>query len=403
MKWSIALGALLLMGGYLWLASGGEDAGLARHPVERKPLVIAVAGDGTLESAQSIHISCPRVPRMWQFTIAFLAPEGQAVKQDMPLIRFDDKVLRDRLNLAAARLETERKNLEKKKLQEKESLERLTLARAEQEVAVAKLERKLQTPEELLTRHEIQETRYDLELAQAKLKLAKTQERNQQESMISVIKNQELLIQQLSREHTGLNDAMESMTIKAPKDGLLVYKDNHGNKPAVGDSVWFGSSLLELPDLNQMRVAAVIDEPDAGKVAVGQPVDIRIDANPDRVYKGEIESLGTIFRQRSRFRPEIVFDAVVTIRDRDPELMRPGMAAKLEITVARTEPVLQIPESAVFFDTGGTFVQVVGPLGKESKRPVVLGRRAEGFVEVLQGLSEGETVLLEKGEEEAAS
>ena len=80
---------------------------------------------------------------------------------------------------------------------------------------------------------------------------------------------------------------------------------------------------------------AVILEVQAGRVKAGQPAEVRLDSNPDRVYKGDrSSSLGRVFRVKSDSQPAIVFDAVIDLSESDPQLMRPGMAAGVNITIS---------------------------------------------------------------------
>jgi len=120
--------------------------------------------------------------------------------------------------------------------------------------------------------------------------------------------------------------------VKSPKSGIVVYKtDRRGEKHSVGDTVWMGRQLIELPSLDQMMIKAEILEADAGRIAVGQEVDIVVDAASDRVFKGRIKSLGSVFRRKSKDQPNIIFDAQISINKADPEIMRPGMAVRVKI------------------------------------------------------------------------
>jgi HlyD family secretion protein len=176
---------------------------------------------------------------------------------------------------------------------------------------------------------------------------------------------------------------------------MLVYATDewNGKKKAVGDRCWVGSKILELPDLSQMQAAAVIPEPEAGKVKEGQAVEIRLDSNPDRVFKGKVKTLGRIFRTKSHDQPAIVFDVIIDILDPDPELMRPGMAAGVDIIVSSKDNALQVPESAIINHEDGLFVRKKSFLGKKMV-PVTPGARSAGMVEILAGLKENDRVII---------
>lgn len=376
-----------------------EDRKTAK--VIKDALVETVQAGGHLESTNSVHISCPKVPGVYEFTVSFLAPEGKPIKQGTPVIGFKTDQLRERLQMRQASLASDRKSLEKIRLDEQETLENLMLEEKEKAVAVAKAQRKMDVPVGLESRRDVETNKRDLQLAEAQREMAETKVTLQKLRMEGRIKAQESRIKRLESEVRQLEAAIAAMTVKAPRDGLVVYKEDwRGDKVAMGDRVWFGRSIMELPDLTQMRVQAAIDEPDAGRVHVGQPVEIRLDSNPDRVFMGKITELGKIFHKKSRQKPSIVFDAWISIDEPDQDIMRPGMAAKIRIRLGKEDEVLQLDERALFYVDDTPTVTVVTGRG-ERRQKVSLGRRAGGFAEVLSGLKEGdEVVLLENGEED---
>ncbi len=85
---------------------------------------------------------------------------------------------------------------------------------------------------------------------------------------------------------------------------------------------------------------------------------------------------------------------MVSIDKADPEIMRPGMAAKLSIILSKVDGVLQIPEEAVRFDKGKPYVQAISGVGAPKRRNLELGRRAGDMVEVISGLKEGDRVVV---------
>jgi hypothetical protein len=69
------------------------------------------------------------------------------------------------------------------------------------------------------------------------------------------------------------------MSVKAPQDGIVIYRTNwRDEKKKVGDTMWFGETVLAIPDLSEMRADAFVDEADGGAVAEGQSVILRLEA-----------------------------------------------------------------------------------------------------------------------------
>jgi len=386
----IAILLVAVGGGTLWLIGAGDDETEREIvTVTRGPFATVVESSGTLRSSESVNISCPKIPNMWQFTITYMAPEGTLVEPGTPLVRFDDRQQRERLAKKTTELSSQKKILEKTRLEEQQNREQLELQLAEAEVEVAKLERKVEVPDHLVSGAEIQKTRYDLELARSRRDLAKKRLDNLDEGKTSRVVALESHIARLEREVADLQTQLEAMTVVAPKAGLVVHTRGRGNKVSVGDSVWFGAVLMTLPELDHMEVAATIAEREAARVEVGQQVEIRLDAEPGRIFTGEVAHLGSVFRQKSSKKPSVVFDATITVLDPDPGLMRPGMAARLEIVSQRVEDVVQVPERAVGFDDAGAYV--VNANGRRIE--VAIGRRSAGLIEILDGLEAGVTIL----------
>ena len=148
----------------------------------------------------------------------------------------------------------------------------------------------------------------------------------------SLIERAEGRVEILTLEIESLESNIEAMTRLAPRAGFVVHApDWNGEKVRVGESVWSGRSILEIADLSSMEVIAEVPEPSAGSVEEGQSVEIRLDAAPDQLFTGRVKSLGRLVRTKSYDTPTMIFDAVLSIDEEDPELMRPGMKATVNI------------------------------------------------------------------------
>lgn len=371
--------------------------------VVRAPLDIKVHATGQLQSAASFLVGCPAVERVWQYTISFMAPEGKAVKQGEPVLSFDAREIMQRLQVKQAELDTALKELERLKLAEQQTRESLGLALEQEKVNKQKAVRKADYPEDLIAPMELEKRKNELELADLQEKLAEKRVANQNTGMASRTGVQASKVRLLQAQVARLLQDVQTMNVMAPKAGLIVYTQNwDGKKKAVGDTAWMGDTILELPDLGRMQMKAVILEVQAGRVKVGQPAEVRLDSNPDRVYKGEVSSLGRIFRVKSDSQPAIVFDAVIDLSESDPELMRPGMAAGVNIIVSSKTDVLQVPEGAIVYGEKGVAVWKKGVFSRQLV-PVVLGARSAGMVEILKGLAAGDRVVVRSGTGRARS
>lgn len=381
--------------------SCSPSAGQRIVKAERGTFHIKVHAVGRLQSAASLDVGCPAIHRVWNYKISFMAPEGKKIKKGEMILSFDPKELMENFALKNSELETSKKELERTKLVEQEKTDNFKLQLAQAEVNAEKARRKAGQTDEFEALIEVKKFKMDYQLAKLNLELNRSQVDNQVSAMNTRIHSLESKVKRLQKTVAELQAAMEKMKVKAPKDGIVVYAVNwRGQKKAVGDDCWIGDKIMELPDLTRMEAAAVIPEPQAGKIKTGLPVEIRLDSNPDKVFKGEVKSIGRIFRTKSSDQPTIVFDAVISVKDPDPESMRPGMAAGIDIIISSRDDVLYVPEAAVIYHEKGLFVLKKTFFSKK-RVPVTLGERSLDMVEVLSGVKENDRLIIpEPGEEE---
>ncbi len=183
---------------------------------------------------------------------------------------------------------------------------------------------------------------------------------------------------------------LDSTTITAPLSGVVIARFvEQGTIVPPGTSLFSqGNTLLQIADTSRMYVEVSVDEADIGNVRVGQPVTIGIDALPRERFRGRV----------SRIDPQAVVENNVTvvkvrveIEKPDPRL-KPGLNASCEFLVARKDNVLAVPNSAVNETREGTYVEVLVN-GKPQRREVKIGIQGNTTTEIVDGLSEGETVI----------
>jgi hypothetical protein len=182
------------------------------------------------------------------------------------------------------------------------------------------------------------------------------------------------------------------MTVKATREGTLVYIANdEGEKKKVGDSVWRGQSVIEIPDLGHLAAEGEVDEADAGRIAVGQRVTFRLDAHPDDAFTGTVRAIGGSVRAKSEVNPLKVVRLSLDIDRTDPQRMRPGMRFLGTVEVARMAKALVAPLEAVFNRPDGPVVYRKTGWRSEEVHPV-LGARNDRQVEIRGGLKPGDLV-----------
>jgi HlyD family secretion protein len=383
------LPALLAFGLLAGCASNADWHRIDRARVER-----TAEATGQLVSADTAVLMPPVVKNVWNLTIAFMAPEGSQVQPGMPVLGFNEKQRVDQLQLRRGELDEKRKDAERTALTgaQRARDDELELARLESEAERAR--RKAEQPAEGLASLEYRKLQIDrdsadaaLELFRRKLALATRARGLERELLQSEIQRLDLEVQRLEAEIARLK-------IAAPRAGLVIHREDwNRNKLAVGQQVWLGQEIMEIPDLTRMRARVQVPEREAAHVAVGQTVRITLEAARNRVFTGRVVDLGQVFRSKSRNQPAVVFDAEIEIDDVDAELMRPGMAVTAQIVTRVDEGALRIPRRAVSLQQGRPVAWRRGLLGEEAVELRLAAQVGDWFV-VETGLAEGDRVRL---------
>jgi HlyD family secretion protein len=185
--------------------------------------------------------------------------------------------------------------------------------------------------------------------------------------------------------------------VVAPHGGMVVYSSDRnpwGKLVAEGELVVERMKILTLPDLTSMQVKTAVHESVLDQVREGQSATVTIDAFPDRQYSATVRSVGVVPAQSTGYsNPDVkVYETLVTI-DEKVQQLKPGMTAVVDIHIDRLEDVLCVPVQAIVQVEHETWCFVEGPNGVE-RRPVTLGPSNDKFVQVAEGLEEGERVVL---------
>jgi len=191
-----------------------------------------------------------------------------------------------------------------------------------------------------------------------------------------------------------LMDAMDSLTVRAPVAGVVIYKRNWNNEATeIGSNVFAMDAVMEIPDLSSIRAKIQIDEIDSGKIRVGQEANITVDAVRGRSFVGKIVSIGTILKQATFDRPQKVIEAYLEMDDLDTKLLRPGMNLKAQIRVGEYPEVVVIPLSSIQERDGRSYVQVWKPEIKKLEWREISLRTNDGMTAVVEaGLEANEKI-----------
>ena len=205
-----------------------------------------------------------------------------------------------------------------------------------------------------------------------------------------------------AKKFERLKAQIEACKIKATQDGQVVYANTRDGRSSdqvlieVGGTVRERQPIINLPDLDSMKVNARIHESRISMVRTGLPAKIKVDAYADEIFYGEVDAVASVPSSTSSFSRDIKeYEAVIKILD-DPEKvnkLRPGLTATIEVLVERRDNVLQIPVQAVVTVGTRQFTFVVSG-GSVGRKTITVGQTNERVIEVLTGLDEGDQVVM---------
>lgn len=184
----------------------------------------------------------------------------------------------------------------------------------------------------------------------------------------------------------SLRAKLAEAAVTAPADGTVLMVALKDGQPAQE-----GQVLLTLGDMDTMKVSARVDEVDIGKVKVGDPLSVRSHADPQMRFTGEVVRVAA---QTSGVQGTgaSYFEVEGRVRNMDGKL-RSGMSVEATIRTASRESAIVVGLASVREEGSEAYVLVVEDF-KVKLRPVKLGLRTQTEVEVVEGLNEGETIVV---------
>jgi HlyD family secretion protein len=401
-----ALAALIALAAFLprspLVAGMGAGDEVPTVRVEARPFERNVPAQGNLQAVQATPISVPAgVPG--PFRIGWLAPDGSLVKKGDVIIRFDPSAIEKRLVDAEDDLHEAHLKMEKERLSGLSEVRKLEqdarIARVELEDA-SHFQKKDQT---IFSRSEIIESDIDQQLAQEHQKHAEGSERTHRLLTGTEIALLEIKVRQADAKISQARRALQALAVTAPHDGVLILKRNWRNETTrVGDSVWNGQPLAEIPDLAAMEAEVYVLEADAGGLKAGKPATVVVESAPGVSYSGRIKRVDALAKPRIPGSPVQYFAVTVELPSTDPRVMKPGQRVQATLHLEQSANALLVPRQAVFEREGRMVVFRRKDRGQRGGRgaggfePVVikLGASTVGRVVIVSGIGAGDVLAL---------
>lgn len=293
--------------------------------------------------------------------------EGLYVKKDQIIAQLENRDLAASLNQAAANVAVAKTELMKAEAELKEATLALNRARA------------------LVLKKFVSQELYDAEVAR-------------HDKAVAAVESAKSAIAAAEAAYQGARVSLDYTYIRAPFDGIILSKNAD-----IGDILApFSSTMLSkgtvvsMADMNTLEVEVDVAESNLGRVHVGQPCEVQLDAFPDGRFRCSVDRIvPTVDRTKATVLVKVRFI------DKDERIL-PDMSAKVaflsrELAPDQRNPVFGVPPAAII-GRGADQVAFVLKDGRVKEVPVETGDRIGDWVVVKKGLRAGDRVVLSPSE-----
>lgn len=382
---------ILLVAVVLWYLYGLlADASIRTYRVAAEQLIVSEVGYGAFEDVTPIRGAVQPFNSVYLDAVAggvvdsVLVDEGSFVEKGQPLLQLSNNDLR--LNVANTdtriteqlnNLTNISNNMETTKL----SIERQII---DAEFRIKTLERQKARQERLILNSLISQEEYDAvrdELEYQRKVLANAKAREQLEARIrdDRVAQIEQQIAKLNQNLELSEASFEDLLVRAPIAGQLTSLPVE-----IGENKNRGQRLGQIDVVDQYKIVAQVDEYYVTRVAAGQSAKFTL---AGRDYQAAV----------LKVYPEITegtFEVDMVFEGETPDNIRRGQTLQLELTLGNPVESLLLPLGGFIQDTGGNWVFVVDASGEyATRRDIRTGRRNNRYVEVREGLEQGERVI----------
>ncbi|KRF02021.1 hypothetical protein ASG87_11055 [Frateuria sp. Soil773] len=383
-----------------WLAgcgSGERDRPVLER-VHAGPLEFSVQGEGELRSVRATPLLVPG--RQWTpRQLNWMLPDGSPVTKGELVARFSAE--QSRQDLAQAQIDLERNLLaratKQAELDDKRGQLGVDLSQVAGQLVIA--HRYANAGELAVARNDIldavQDERY-LDVRQQILQSRERQSAQRGKAEMAVLDAQHSTYDTVAAQKRGDLDALE---LRAPHDGVLVLeKDWSDQVPHVGSSLWAGNSFASLPDMSALEVQLAVPQIEAQGIQVGDAVELHPWGLPAQAVAARLTWVASAAQPRSRDNPVkyLSMKAGVPADVARRYGWMPGQRFVGKVVLLRVDKGLSVPNVALSSSGDDASVQVLAD-GKLQRRTLRIGVRGATRSQVLDGLREGDQVVLDGG------
>jgi HlyD family secretion protein len=347
----VSILAVLVLGGaagFYWWSDGKGKTSFRTAPVERGDIQSTISATGTLNAVITVQVGTQVSGTIKELMVDY----NSRVKKGMLIARIDPATFEAKVNQAKADLESARASVLNQRAAVVKAGADVATARAnvvKADVAVKDAQVKTNARVRLfqnggISQEELDTAKATQDSAQAQLEAAQASLRASQAALDvarAMLAAAEATVLQKQAALAQAQVDLDNSEIRAPVDGVVVAR-NVDVGQTVAASLQAPTLFLIAQDLTKMQVDTNADEADVGRVALDQEATFTVDSFPGQTFRGRVVQI----RQAAQVLQNVVtYDCVVAVGNPELKLM-PGMTANVKILVARRENTLLVPNAA---------------------------------------------------------
>lgn len=288
---------------------------------------------GELAAINSVSFVIPRYGRHWyEMKIIGLLNHGTIVEQGDSVAQLDPAAINKYILDRESNMETQLAALEKmiveqeNRRQESESRIRNELSSYELKKIELEATRFESDRQQQIKQMEFEQATINLEKEKRVFELSKKINENN-------LRIQKIRVEQIRKDIEDARGLLPTLTLRTPVSGVFQIEinrqDNSRNIYKIGDNIYAGNNLANVPELAFMKVITQVNETDFLRINQGQGVVVRLDALPSVTFDGKVSYIGKLCRTKDRTSRQKIFDVEVTLLAPD-ERLKPGMTVSCE-------------------------------------------------------------------------
>ncbi len=374
----------------------GDDEPIPVTKLAKQPFSLTVPSTGEIVGLETTPVPTPSTGS-GTLSIAWLIAEGSFVRAGDPVIRFDSTDAKLSLEKQQNTLDANQENTKIKTWGQNTDEKVLSMDRTDAELEYEYAMTVMPQDESIFSKWDIITAEADAHYAKERIDFLKSKGKTQQRIARS---DQQILAIERNKaqsEISVIKQTLNSMELRAPVAGLVLYRRDRREDPQVGDSSYPGQVIVEVINLDVLQARIYILERDGGNLSKNQPVSIKLDAIPDKEYHGVIRTVASVAAAIERNSPLRYFTCDVDISDAGPDLkrIRPGMNLRGDVVLQKYESCYVVPSGAVTYrEKQGDSLVYVKKGNRFDAKVVKTGLSSHGEAIILSGVQDGDLIAL---------